>query len=151
MASGDPLKASAAARDAIGRQATKSLPCQVFMDPKWLITAWEKTVDVMEKYNEPGKFTALIAYEWTSNGERGENLHRNVIFRDNGDKTRGFMPLTTFQSAVPGRAGTDPESLWKWLSDYEEEVGWTGARRSRTTPTCRTAGCSARRATTARR
>jgi hypothetical protein len=122
IASGDPAKGALAAREVISRQATKSLP-KIMMDPKWLVSAWEKTVDVMEKYNEPGKFTAFIAYEWTSNGERGENLHRNVIFRDGGDKTRGFMPLTTFQSAVPGREGTDPESLWKWLSDYEEKSG----------------------------
>ena len=85
------------------------------MDPKWMVSAWEKNVDIMEKYNEPGKFTAFIAYEWTSNGEDGQNLHRNVIFRDNADKTRATPPLTTFQSMVPGRAGTDPESLWKWL------------------------------------
>lgn len=122
MNSGDPEKARIAAFQAISAQATKTLP-KIFMDPKWLKTAWEKTIDVMEKYNEPGKFTAFIAYEWTSNGERGENLHRNVIFRDNGDKTRAFIPLTTFQSMVPGREGTDPESLWKWLSDYEEKSG----------------------------
>jgi hypothetical protein len=122
LASGDPAKGMMAARDVISLQATKKLP-KVMMDPKWLGTAWEKTVDVMEKYNEPGKFTAFIAYEWTSNGESGQNLHRNVIFRDNGDKTRAFIPLTTFQSMVPGREGTDPESLWKWLADYEEKSG----------------------------
>ena len=122
MMSGDPLKAKAAAIQAIGAQATGKLP-KVFMDPKWLNSAWEKTVDVMEKYNEPGKFTAFIAYEWTSNGEQGENLHRNVIFRDDGDKTRSFMPLTTFRSTVPGRKGTDPESLWKWLDDHESKSG----------------------------
>jgi hypothetical protein len=93
------------------------------MDPKWMVSAWEKTVDIMEKYNEPGKFTAFIAYEWTSNGENGQNLHRNVIFRDGAHKTRSTPPLTTFQSMVPGRAGTDPESLWKWLADWETQTG----------------------------
>jgi len=122
MNSGDPEKARIAAFQAISAQATKTLP-KVFMDPKWLNTAWEKTIDVMEKYNEPGKFTAFISYEWTSNGEDGQNLHRNVIFRDNGDKTRAFIPLTTFQSTVPGREGTDPESLWNWLANYEEKSG----------------------------
>ena len=115
-------QASIAKTEAVSAQATKSLPT-VFMDPKWMVSAWEKTVDIMEKYNEPGKFTAFIAYEWTSNGENGQNLHRNVIFRDDSDKTRGTPPLTTFQSAVPGRAGTDPESLWKWLSDWESKTG----------------------------
>ena len=111
-----------AKKEAVAAQATKSLP-KVFMNPKWMVSAWEKTVDIMEKYNEPGKFTAFIAYEWTSNGDNGQNLHRNVIFRDNADKTRGTPPLTTFQSMVPGRAGTDPESLWKWLTDWEAKTG----------------------------
>jgi hypothetical protein len=111
-----------AMREAVSAQATKSLP-KVFMDPKWMVSAWERNTDIMEKYNEPGKFTAFIAYEWTSNGENGQNLHRNVIFRDNADKTRATPPLTTFQAMVPGRAGTDPESLWKWLSDWEGKTG----------------------------
>jgi Protein of unknown function (DUF3604) len=111
-----------AKKEAVAAQATKSLP-KVFMEPKWMVSAWEKNVDIMEKYNEPGKFTAFIAYEWTSNGEDGQNLHRNVIFRDNADKSRNTPPLTTFQSMVPGRAGTDPESLWKWLTDWEAKTG----------------------------
>jgi hypothetical protein len=111
-----------AKKEAVAAQANKKLPA-VFMDPKWTVSAWEKTVDIMEKYNEPGKFTAFISYEWTSNGENGQNLHRNVIFRDNGDKTRATPPLTTFQAMVPGRSGTDPESLWKWLADWEAKTG----------------------------
>ena len=113
---------AAAKREAIQAQATKTLPA-IFMNPKWGVAAWEKTVDIMERYNEPGKFTAFIAYEWTSNGDIGENLHRNVIFRDGADRTRATPPLTTFQSAAPGRKGTDPESLWQWLSDWEAKTG----------------------------
>ena len=41
MASGDPLKAQTAAMQAIRAQATKTLP-RIFMDPKWLTSAWEK-------------------------------------------------------------------------------------------------------------
>lgn len=111
-----------AKKEAVAAQATRALP-KVFMNPKWMVSAWEKTVDIMEKYHEPGRFSAFIAYEWTSNGEDGQNLHRNIIFRDGADKTRGTPPLTTFQSMVPGRAGTDPESLWKWPTDWEAKTG----------------------------
>ena len=89
---------------------------KVLMDPKWMKTAWQQTVDIMEKYNDPGRFTAFISYEWTSNGTDGSNLHRNVIFRDNADKTRDLIPLTTFASA-------DPANLWKWLDIYEFTTG----------------------------
>jgi hypothetical protein len=111
-----------AAREMIKAQASKSLP-KIMMDPKWAVSVWQKSVDTMEKYNEPGKFTAFIGFEWTSNGEVGQNLHRNVVFREGPEKTRDTPPLTTFVSAAPGRAGTDPESLWKWLSDWETKTG----------------------------
>jgi Protein of unknown function (DUF3604) len=108
-------RAAQAMNDAISAQATHKLP-KVFMDPNWMVSAWTKTIDIMEKYNEPGKFTAFIGYEWTSNGVAGDNLHRNVILRDDGDKARQVLPLTTFQSS-------DPASLWKWLAAYEASTG----------------------------
>ena len=46
-------QAAAAARVVIHAQATRSLP-KIFMNPKWMISAWQKNVDIMEKYNEPG-------------------------------------------------------------------------------------------------
>jgi len=114
-------QAAKAAREVISAQATRTLP-KIFMNPKWMISAWQKNVDIMEKYNEPGKFTAFIAYEWTSNGVDGNNLHRNVIFRDGADKTRNTPPLTTFVSADPTVPGIDPESLWKWLGGWEAKT-----------------------------
>lgn len=111
-----------AKREAINAQATKTLPA-VFTNPKWMVTAWHDNVDIMEKYNKPGDFTAFLSFEWTSNGEDGQNLHRNILFRDDADKVRATPPLTTFVSSVPGRAGTDPESLWNWLANWEDKTG----------------------------
>jgi hypothetical protein len=110
-----PTQAMAATIELVRAQASRNMP-KPFMDEKWVASAWQKTVDIMEKYNEPGKFTAFIAYEWTSNALSGENLHRNVIFRDNGDKTRALIPLTTWASG-------DPATLWPWLANYEATTG----------------------------
>jgi hypothetical protein len=115
MMSQGPAQATAATIELVRAQATRKMP-PVLKDEKWVVSAWQKTVDIMEKYNEPGKFTAFIAYEWTSNALTGENLHRNVIFRDNGDKTRSLSPLTTWESG-------DPATLWPWLANYEATTG----------------------------
>ena len=108
-------QATAATLELVRAQATRKMP-KVFMDEKWVASAWQKTVGIMEKYNEPGKFTAFIAYEWTSNANSGENLHRNVIFRGNASTTRSLTPLTTWASA-------DPATLWAWLNNYEASSG----------------------------
>jgi hypothetical protein len=80
--------------------------------------AWEDNIAAAEQYNEPGRFTAFIGYEWTSN-TGGNNLHRNVIFRDNGDKAGQIVPFTT-QAPM----GSDnPRDLWKWMGAYEEKTG----------------------------
>jgi len=108
-------QATAATLELVRAQATRKMP-KVLMDEKWVASAWQKTVDIMEKYNEPGKFTAFISYEWTSNALTGENLHRNVIFRGNADTTRSLTPLTTWATG-------DPASLWAWLANYQKTTG----------------------------
>ena len=47
--------------------------------------AWDNNLKEAEANNDPGEFTALIGYEWTSL-EDGNNMHRVVIYRDGGDK-----------------------------------------------------------------
>src|SRR5580765_5381551 len=49
-------QATAATLELVRAQATRKMP-GVLMDEKWVASAWQKTVDIMEKYNEPGKFT----------------------------------------------------------------------------------------------
>lgn len=81
-------------------------------------SAWEATIAAAEEFNDPGRFTAFIGYEWTSN-TGGMNLHRNVIYRDNGDKANQVLPLTTLKPT-----GSDnPRDLWDWMAGYEEKTG----------------------------
>ncbi len=49
---------------------------------------------------------------------KGDNLHRNVIFRDNGDKASQVEP---FIAGPPG--SPDPRELWKWMQSYETKTG----------------------------
>ena len=75
-------------------------------------------IEAADQANDPGRFTAFIGYEWTSN-TGGNNLHRNVIFRDNGLKAGQVEPLTTLKPL-----GSDnPRDLWKWMAAYEEKTG----------------------------
>jgi hypothetical protein len=99
----------------IDLQSNGKLPFQV-KNPRWMVSAWWKTADIAEKYNNPGKFTALIGYEWTSNAGGGNNLHRNVIYRDGARSAKMMLPLTTFRSE-------DPEKLWDWMARYERRTG----------------------------
>jgi hypothetical protein len=78
-------------------------------------SAWQRAVAAAEKYNDPGHFTAFIGFEWSSQ-PGGDNLHRNVIFRDNADRALQVVPLTTFDSQ-------DPESLWRYLAAYQRTTG----------------------------
>ena len=84
---------------------------QVLVDQKFVRSVWERYIDTADKYNEPGRFTTIVGYEWTST-EGGNNLHRNVLYRDGGDKAKQILPYTTAESF-------NPEDLWKWMANYE--------------------------------
>ncbi len=77
-------------------------------------SVWERVVDIASRYNEPGKFTAFNAYEWTTT-VNGDNLHRVVIFRDGPDRVKQVLPFSAFDSQ-------DPENLWKYMADYEKKT-----------------------------
>jgi Protein of unknown function (DUF3604) len=81
-------------------------------------SAWQETIAAAEQFNEPGRFTAFIGYEWTSN-TGGNNLHRNVVFRDNGDKASQVEPFTVY----PPYGSDNPVELWKWMEAYEKKTG----------------------------
>ena len=79
---------------------------------------WEVLVKAAEEYNEPHRFTALIAYEWTSL-VAGNNLHRNVFLRDGPERAMQVLP---FSMTAP-QGSPDPRDLWKWLEKYESSTG----------------------------
>jgi hypothetical protein len=113
--------AAAAALDLIKTFSQLKVPREIVKDysPGSPIFAgvWDSIVNAAEKYNDPGQFTAFIGYEWTS-VPQGNNLHRNVIFRDGGDRARQMMPMTTIRPL----GSTDPLDLYKWMENYEAKT-----------------------------
>ena len=87
----------------------------VLLEPRFAETVWDRYLKTAETFNEPGRFTTIIGYEWTST-EGGNNLHRNVLYRDGADLARRVLPYTT-------AASFNPEDLWKWMATYEAETG----------------------------
>jgi hypothetical protein len=80
-------------------------------------TLWDEVINAAEDYNDPGRFTTFIGFEWTSL-VRGGNMHRNVLFRDGGDRARQVVPFTM----LPPMGSTDPLDLYKYLANYETKT-----------------------------
>lgn len=112
-------KGAEAAFDIIQAFSTNNMP-KGFPVPgtKAYRSAWQEVIKAAETYNEPGKFTAFIGYEWTPN-PGGGNLHRNIIFRGNGAQATLVEPYTT----VKPLGSDNPEDLWKWMAATEAKTG----------------------------
>ena len=78
-------------------------------------SAWHDIIEAAERHNQPGAFTAIIGFEWTS-APGGNNLHRNVLFRNGADVAKQVLPMSLYDSE-------DPEDLWKWMQTLEEKTG----------------------------
>jgi hypothetical protein len=76
---------------------------------------WNGNVDAVERYNEPGKFTAFHGFEYTLM-QGGNNLHRNIIFRDGEDKVRTVVPIDPTYKATPNE-------IWDYMDAYEKSTG----------------------------
>jgi hypothetical protein len=87
-------------------------------NPRMSRTVWDRQVAFADQFNEPGRFTALIGFEWTSiaTNETPGNLHRVVIFKDGKDKVSQVLPFSAYDSI-------DPEKLWDYLANYEAKTG----------------------------
>lgn len=80
-----------------------------YQGPETTKSAWQVLIDAAEEHNDPGNFTALIAFEWSA-APNGGNLHRNVIFRDN---IVPDLPLSTYDTA-------SEEKLWDWMQQASD-------------------------------
>jgi hypothetical protein len=102
IASGDPKQGAAAFQEIITKTSLNEV-IPYLADREVLKSAWQKQKDAANRHYEPGKFTTLIAFEWTSI-PYGANLHHNVFFRD--DKGPD-MPFSSFDSVKR-------EDLWTY-------------------------------------
>ena len=71
---------------------------------------WQKFVETADRFNDPGKFTTLYAYEWTSI-PNGQNMHRNVFFRE----IPPDVPFSSFDSQFT-------YDLWTYL-EFHRTMG----------------------------
>ena len=99
-------------------QGTFPKPLLYSPDSEAYRSVWQETIAAAEEANNPGRFTAFIGFEWTSN-TGGNNLHRNVVFRDNSDKASRVVPFTV----LPPFGSDNPRDLWKWMGGYEDKTG----------------------------
>ncbi len=111
MSGGERDQIFAAAMEIVASLQQKDPPIE---SDKTVRDAWRKYTALADKYNEPGRFTALIGYEWTAIG--GFNLHRNVIFRGDASVANRTVPYSQFDSQ-------NPEDLWRTLAAFESETG----------------------------
>ena len=101
-----------AVRDVVDRGVAGRNP---FSSEELTRSIWGDFIKIADSYNEPGSFSAMIGFEWTST-PNGDNLHRVVVFRDGADKAGQTVPFSLFDS-------DDPKDLWANLAAYEERTG----------------------------
>jgi len=115
MQSGDVEAATPVAMAAIQAQGNGTLP-EAAQSEDFFRSTWHDYTAIIERFNEPGRFTAFIGYEWTPNPGPGNNMHRNVIYRAGKAEADQMLPYTTFESV-------DPEDLWTWMESFEATTG----------------------------
>jgi hypothetical protein len=85
-----------------------------FDSPALVKSVWQEFVAKADQYNDPGVFSAMTGFEWSST-PNGNNLHRVVVFADGAEKTEMTVPFSTFDS-------DDPQDLWAYLERYEAKT-----------------------------
>jgi hypothetical protein len=80
-----------------------------YMGPETTKSGWQISMAAAEEHNDPGTFTAFVAFEWSA-APNGGNMHRNVIFRD---AIAPDLPMSSYDS-------NKVEELWAWLQQAED-------------------------------
>jgi hypothetical protein len=114
-------KIGEAVQDLVETYASGKWPDSISYEPghPGFDSAWEGVIQAAEDANEPGRFSAIIGYEWGSMRD-GNNIHRIVQYRDGGDLARKKTPILAIPKPPHSQ---DPRDLWKWMEDYEKETG----------------------------
>ena len=94
--------------------ASLQQPEPPFKSDRLVRNAWREYTALADRYNEPGSFSAIIGYEYTTRG--GFNLHRNVLFRGDAAMANQTAPFSQFDSQ-------NPEDLWRELEAFEKKSG----------------------------
>lgn len=108
---GQPSEPRAAAKAAAERGGGLPLPGT----DKIQADTWKTIVDMVESHNQPGKFSALIGWEWTPT-PGGANLHRVVITDGDAQSAKSYHPFSAVDSPYP-------EDLWNWLAETSKSTG----------------------------
>ncbi len=111
LTAGDPQIAFETAMEIVASLSGDVPPID---NPKAVKHAWENYTALADQFNEPGVFSAIIGYEYTTEG--ANNLHRNVLFRDGSVRANQTRPFSQFDSK-------NPEDLWAYLAEYEARTG----------------------------
>lgn len=111
LQSGDDKRMFATAMEIVASLSGDTPPIK---NERAVRNAWQAYTALADRYNEPGRFTALIGFEWTAIG--GYNLHRNVIFRGDASVANRTLPFSQFDSK-------NPEKLWEYMAAFEKETG----------------------------
>ncbi|MFT5574700.1 MAG: hypothetical protein ACI89D_000210 [Bermanella sp.] len=78
-------------------------------------SVWQDATALADHYNQPGKFTTFVGWEWSST-PGAANLHRVVMSNANAQQAATFRPFSAVDSPFP-------EDLWRWLADTQKQSG----------------------------
>ena len=111
LISGDDDRVFTTAMEIVASLAKPDAPIE---SDRAVRNAWRAYTALADRYNDPGRFSAIIGYEYTTMG--GNNLHRNVLFRGDATEANRMVPFSQFDSQ-------NPEDLWKFLDGFQKTTG----------------------------